>query len=78
MCSWVYLNLDVFHGVILMSVDLAAVKSHTKGGRQGQLCLFYLHNKCTEHIEELNNNSELHLNRQKQILKVLSSTCGNL
>lgn len=78
MCSLVHLNLCTFHGVILMSVDLAALKSHIKGGRQGQLCLLHLHNKCAEPIEESNNNSELHLNRQKQILKVLSSTCGNL
>lgn len=61
-----------------MSVDLLAVKSQIKRGRQGQLCLLYLQYKSIKAIEKLNNNSKLCLNRQTQNLKVLSSTHENL
>lgn len=78
MLSLVHLNLCTFHKVILMSVDLPAIKSQIKRGRQGQLCLLYLQCKSIKAIEKLNNNSKLCLNRQKQNLKVLSSTHENL
>lgn len=78
MPSLVPLNLCTFHRVILMSVDLLVIKSQIKRGRQGQLCFLYLHYKSIKAIEKLNNHSKLCLNRQKQNLKVLSSTHENL